>query len=223
MTMPAGVPLRIERLYRFYRAGDEETLALRGVSLQLQAGQTMAVSGPSGSGKSTLLSCAAGTDEPSGGTVWVAGSRMSHQPAARRALLRREHVGLMSQEGNLFDHLTVRQNIRLAQHLAKRPRRDESRLLEQLGLETKADRPPRELSSGETARAALAVALANNPVVIIADEPTGELDEATEDQVLALLRTVAEKGMAVLISSHSARVRRGADVVLRLDDGVVQP
>ncbi|MGO4258662.1 ABC transporter ATP-binding protein [Marmoricola sp. RAF53] len=221
--MTVVVPLRVERLYRFYRAGDEETLALRGVTFQVDAGEFLAVSGPSGSGKSTLLGCVAGTDEPSGGTVWIAGHRMSHQPAAARARLRGDHLGMLAQERNLFDHLTVAQNLRLAQHLARQNSVDARRLLDELGLAARADSFPSQLSSGETARAGLAVALANDPAILVADEPTGELDEATEEQVLALLGSRAEQGTAVLVSSHSAMVRRAADRVLQLEDGIVQP
>ncbi|GAA3649839.1 ABC transporter ATP-binding protein [Nocardioides ginsengisoli] len=224
--MSADRPLRVERLYRFYRAGEEETLALRGVSLQVSAGEFLAVTGPSGSGKTTLLSCVAGTDEPSGGTIWIAGHRMSHRPAAVRARLRGRHLGLVAQENNLFDHLSVIQNVRLAQRLGAADRRQVPAsldLLDQLGLGGRAGDVPARLSSGELARAGLAVALANAPDLVVADEPTGELDQATEDDVLTLLRSCADRGTAVLVSGHSDAVRRTADRVLTLADGVMQP
>jgi ABC-type lipoprotein export system ATPase subunit len=110
--------LRADRVYRFYRAGDEETLAVQGVSLELVAGELVALSGPSGSGKSTLLSCLAGTDEPSGGTVWIAGERMSGRTEGERAAIRGRRVGTMAQSGNLFAHLTVLGNLRLARSMA---------------------------------------------------------------------------------------------------------
>lgn len=211
--------LTADRVYRFYRAGDEETLALQGVSLQLQAGEVVAVVGPSGSGKSTLLSCLAGLDEPSGGTVWIAERRMSHQPEPVRAGLRASHIGIVGQRNNLFTHLSARANVRLAQQLAGGGRETADAILDSVGIRGRQQAYPAELSGGEAARAGLAVALANSPEVLIADEPTGEVDEATEHRLLDLFRRLAEQGRAVLIASHSAAVRRAADRVLILEDG----
>jgi putative ABC transport system ATP-binding protein len=207
-------------LYRFFRAGEEETLALQGVSLQMTAGELIAVVGPSGSGKSTLLACLAGIDEPDGGTVRVAGKRLSHQPEAVRARLRAQHIGLLFQSANLLQHLTVTQNVRLAQSLttpAQRPTIDA--LLGTLGLRARAGAYPSQLSGGELARAGLAVALANDPAVLLADEPTGELDLATEAGVLDLLRERAGSGVAILVASHSPAVAASADRVVAMSDG----
>ncbi|MFF4488835.1 ABC transporter ATP-binding protein [Streptomyces sp. NPDC001544] len=223
--MPAGpsdddVVLAARELYRFYRAGEEETLALRGVSLRVRRGETVAVVGPSGAGKSTLLACLAGLDEPSGGEVRVAGVRISHRPETERARLRARHVGVLLQSRNLLQHLTVRDNIRLAQHAVRgRPTVRAAALLEQVGLGRRAGALPRQLSGGELARAGLAVALANSPAVLLADEPTGELDGVTEELVLRMLRDRAADGCAVLIVTHSAEAVRGADRVITLDDG----
>jgi putative ABC transport system ATP-binding protein len=215
-TSPAALEAR--SLYRFFRAGDEETLALQGVSLCLQPGEYVAVTGPSGSGKSTLLACLAGTDEPDGGTVRIAGQRISHQPEMVRARMRAQRVGLLFQSGNLFAHLTLQQNVRLVQSLAPRssPVRD---LLDSLGIGHRAHATPSQLSGGELARAGLAVALANDPVVLLADEPTGELDTGTERHVLDLLASRTGDGVAVLIASHSPAVARRADRVITLADG----
>jgi putative ABC transport system ATP-binding protein len=219
-TVQAAAPLRTTDLYRFYRAGEEETLALRGVSLHLAAGEIVAVTGPSGSGKSTLLACLAGLDEPDGGTVWVAGVRISNRPEPERAEARARHIGLLFQSSNLLGHLSVADNVALAQKLAgRRPGTSVDVLLTGLGIVRRAHARPGELSGGETARAGLAVALANDPEVILADEPTGELDRATEDEVLGLLRQRADSGRAVLIASHSPAVAAMADRVLRLHDG----
>ncbi|MGH3320327.1 MAG: ABC transporter ATP-binding protein [Streptosporangiaceae bacterium] len=207
-------------LYRFYRAGDEETLALRGVSISIGAGEMVAVAGPSGSGKSTLLACLAGLDEPDGGTVRVAGTRLSHRPEAERAAVRARHVGVLFQSANLFEHLSVRANVALAQRLVgpvDRARVDG--LLETLGIAARAAARPSELSGGEAVRAGLAVALANDPVVLLADEPTGELDGASEAMVLRRLRDQADRGTAVLVASHSPAVARHADRRLFLHDG----
>lgn len=210
--------LRADNIYRFYRAGDEETLAVQGVSLEIVPGEVVSLSGRSGSGKSTLLACLAGTDEPSGGTVWVEGSRMSGRSEASRARLRGQHIGTMAQSGNLLPHLSLVDNVRLAQLLGG-GRKSISDLLGELGIADRAKAWPHELSGGELARASLAVALVNAPAVLLADEPTGELDEATESRLLALVRQRADAGCAVLIASHSPAVRRAADRVLLLEDG----
>jgi putative ABC transport system ATP-binding protein len=217
-----GLALRARTLYRFFRAGEEETLALQGVSLSLRAGELVAVVGPSGSGKSTLLACLAGMDEPDGGTVVVGGQRISHQPEPVRTRLRARMIGLLFQSANLLEHLTVRQNIRLAQRLASRDRpRDRDALLDLVGLSARGDAYPSRLSGGEATRAGLAVAMAGDPAVILADEPTGELDSATERQILDLLAERAHSGAAVLVAAHSPAVAAAADRVIRLRDGRV--
>lgn len=207
-------------LYRFFRAGEEETLALQGVSLCLEPGDFVAVVGPSGSGKSTLLSCLAGTDEPDGGTVRVAGHRLSHQPEPVRARMRARQVGLLFQSANLLGHLTVAQNVALAQRLARNAQRTAmDTLLGSLGIGARARAYPNQLSGGELARAGLAVALANDPVVLLADEPTGELDLGTERGVLDLLTERARSGVAILVASHSPAVASAADRVVTLAEG----
>ena len=222
MSHESEVALRARSLYRFFRAGEEETLALHGVSLSLASGELVALAGPSGSGKSTLLACLAGLDEPDGGTVLVAGHRISHRPEQLRASRRVHEIGLLFQSANLFDHLTVRQNVALTQRIAGRARRtDPDALLDAVGLPGRVHAYPRELSGGESARAGLAVALANDPAVILADEPTGELDSATEQQILELLGERAHTGTAVLVASHSPALPATADRVIRLADGRV--
>jgi putative ABC transport system ATP-binding protein len=185
-------------------------------------GEFVALVGPSGSGKSTLLSCLAGTEEPDGGVVRVRDTRLSHQTEAVRARMRGRYIGLLFQSHNLLAHLTVRQNVLLARRLARagRPAPIVS-LLDSLGITRRAHAYPGQLSGGELARAGLAVALANDPLVLLADEPTGELDHATERGVLDLLRTRAAAGVAVLVASHSPAVAALADRVIRLIDGQV--
>ena len=207
-------------LYRFYHAGDDETLALRGVSLQVEPGEIVAIAGVSGSGKSTLLACLAGLDEPSGGTVRVLGERMSRQPEARRARLRRRSIGVLFQSTNLLTHLDVRTNVLLAQRLARRvDGRYVDELLAGVGLAQRRDALPTELSGGELARAGLAVALANDPPLLLADEPTGELDTGTAHEIVALLRRRVEAGLGVVAVTHSAVLVEAADRVLQLDGG----
>ncbi len=210
-------------LYRFYHAGDDETLALRGVSLVLAPGEITAVTGPSGSGKSTLLACLAGLDEPDGGVVRVGDETMSRRSEGERAALRARSIGMLFQSGNLVDHLTVEQNVLLAQRLAGPVDRAAARdLLESVGLGDRAASTPPTLSGGESARAGLAVALANHPSVILADEPTGELDEGTADRLLALLRARADAGAAVLIVTHDLHLAANADRRISLRDGRIE-
>jgi putative ABC transport system ATP-binding protein len=220
---PATPAVLAEHLYRFFHAGDEEVQALRGVSLSVVAGEVVAVVGPSGSGKSTLLACLAGLDEPDGGTVWVAGRRMSRRPEAERAAIRAANVGVVLQSGNLVDHLTLAGNIRAAQRLSHHQHDipGASDLLAAVGLAGRELARPAQLSGGEAVRAGLAVALASNPALVIADEPTAEVDSLTEAGLLELLVERAEAGIAVVVATHSDRVAAAAHRVVTLVDGAV--
>jgi putative ABC transport system ATP-binding protein len=214
--------LEAQVLYRFFRTGDEEVLALKGISLRVDSGEFVAVVGPSGAGKSTLLACLSGSEEPSGGQVTIAGKRISHRPEAERSRIRARMIGLLHQQGNLFAHLSVEDNITAAQRLAgPGPHSSPATLLESVGLSEHARALPGQLSGGELARAGLAVALANDPAVLLADEPTGELDTSTEMRVLELLAEAAARGTAILVASHSPQVAAAADRVVRLIDGKV--
>jgi putative ABC transport system ATP-binding protein len=203
----SGPAVAARSLYRFFRAGEEETLALQGVSLEVGAGELVAIVGPSGSGKSTLLGCLAGLDEPDGGTVWIEARRMSHQPEPVRARLRAGRIGYVGQSANLFPHLTVEENLLLVRRLTGREAGGS--ITERLAAVRLADRArayPAELSGGEAARAGLAVALA-----------------ADEDVVLDLLLAATEGGVAVVLAGHSTAVAAIADRVVLLSDGQVVP
>lgn len=242
VTGEAEPMIDARRLYRFYHAGDEEVLALRGVSLQVFEAEMVAVVGPSGSGKSTLLACLAGLDDPDGGSVSVAGRRISRVGERQRARLRADVLGVLLQSGNLVGHLSVADNVRLAQNLAgrrghlpagrrghqpagggtgRRARTPVATLLGRLGLEHRAGAQPAALSGGELARAGLAVALANDPPVLLADEPTGELDSRTEADVADLLLEQAGEGRAVVVVAHSSVLADRAHRIVTLADGVV--
>ncbi|HEX9553095.1 MAG TPA: ATP-binding cassette domain-containing protein [Streptosporangiaceae bacterium] len=219
-----GPLLHASELYRFFHAGDDETFALRGVSVSVNAGEIVAVVGPSGSGKSTLLSCLAGLDEPDGGHVTVAGQRITRRHAAMRAGLRARWIGMLLQTNNLVNHLTVAQNIQAAQSLVKRgtaPRQSPAALLADVGLADRGGARPSTLSGGESARAALAVALANDPPVLLADEPTGEVDREAQVRILDLLRQRAADGKAILVVTHSPDVATAADRIVHIVDGRV--
>jgi putative ABC transport system ATP-binding protein len=216
-------PLQAESLYRFYHAGDDETLALQGVSLAVEAGEIVAVTGPSGSGKSTLLACLAGIDEPDGGMVRIAGERLSRRSEEQRARVRARGVGMLFQQANLVGHLSVADNVGVAQRLAGKgaDRLWRDAVLERCGLSGRAGARPAQLSGGELARAGLAVALANRPAVLLADEPTGELDDHTATEILGLLEERASAGAAVLVVTHSPEVAAAAHREIRLRDGRV--
>ncbi len=217
------VALEASNLYRFYHAGDDETLALRGVSVTVEAGEVVAVTGPSGSGKSTLLACLAGLDEPDGGVVRIEGEPLSRRPEAERASIRARKIGVLFQNANLLEHLTVAENVRLAQQLAHgTSKRSAHDLLEELGIEPRARAHPSELSGGELSRAGLAVTLANDPAVVLADEPTGELDQANGSRLIALLRNLARAGTAVVVVTHNSALAEEADRTVALRDGRVE-
>jgi putative ABC transport system ATP-binding protein len=209
-------------LYRFYHIGDDETQALRGVSLSVQPSEIVAVVGPSGSGKSTLIACLAGLDEPDGGFVYVNGERLSRRDEKARASLRSRQIGILLQSGNLFDHLTVDQNVRLKMHLAGQ--HEPSRVgevLEMVGVGSRRHAYPTQLSGGEASRAGLAVALAPRPPILIADEPTGEVDSETEQMILDVFHDHREAGGAILIVTHSDPIAAKANRVVHLQDGKI--
>ena len=228
-TAPAvattSTALDARNLYRFFHAGDDETLALRGVSLAVERGELVAVTGPSGSGKSTLLACLAGLDDPDGGAVHIDGELMSRRAEPARAALRARSIGMLFQSNNLLDHLTVRANVALTRQLVRAGDRSDAdsvdELLDRLGIAGRARAYPSQLSGGEAARAGLAVALVNRPPVLLADEPTGELDSVTAAIVLDELCRHAEAGSAVVVVTHSAAVADRAERVVRLRDGQV--
>ncbi len=209
-------------LYRFYHTDEDETLALRGVSLHVDAGEIVAVMGPSGSGKSTLFSCLAGLDEPDGGHVELLGKRLTRRPEAERAARRAAELGILLQSGNLFEHLSVEENMRLQMHLAHKV--DEGRLhglLDLVGLTARRHAYRAQLSGGEAARAGLAVALVTAPRLLLADEPTGEVDAETESRILQLFEERRNDGDTTLIVTHSSAIAARADRIVQLLDGRV--
>jgi putative ABC transport system ATP-binding protein len=207
-------------LFRFFHAGNDETLALRGVSLSVSAGELVAVTGPSGSGKSTLLACLAGLDDPDGGMVRIDGEPLSRQPETERAAMRARSVGMLFQSNNLFGHLTVAGNLALARGLTSKGRGN-PHVLEQFGLGHRRHAYPTELSGGEAARAGLAMALANEPPILLADEPTGELDSTTATMIVDELCRQAERGTAIVVVTHSPLVAERAHRIVCLQDGRV--
>jgi putative ABC transport system ATP-binding protein len=209
-------------IYRFYHTGEEETLALRGVSLHADEGEIVVVMGPSGSGKSTLLACLAGLDEPDGGHVELMGERLTRRPEATRAAMRAASIGILLQSGNLFEHLSVEDNARLQMRLAHKLDEDRIKeLIHLVGLDERRRSRPSQLSGGEAARAGLVTALAADPKVLMADEPTGEVDEETEADILRIFEGLRQEKASTLLATHSEALAAGADRVVRLLDGRV--
>ena len=212
--------LEAREIYRFYHSGDEEVKALRGVDVRIEPGEMVAFIGPSGSGKSTLLMCLAGLDEPDGGEVFVLGERMTRREEKFKTELRSRTMGIMLQTNNLFAHLNVTQNVNLAQSVFGDSDKDWAKaIVERLGIAARANALPAELSGGERARAALAVALARKPKILVLDEPTGEVDANAEAVILNVLHEHCTKGGAVVVATHNEALAKKANRVLPIKDG----
>jgi putative ABC transport system ATP-binding protein len=225
-AMPAGPVLEARGLFHVYRGREVETVALRGTDISLSGRSWTSVMGPSGSGKSTLLHILAGLDLPTAGRVLLDGVDLTGLTAAERSRCRREQVGLVLQRDNLHPLLNVADNIALPLRLDRRSRRQIRErvgyLLDAIGLADRRRHRPGQLSGGEAQRVALAVALAARPQVLLGDEPTGELDEASTETVLDLLAgLLAEEGTAVLTVTHNPQVAARADRRLVMKDGVL--
>jgi putative ABC transport system ATP-binding protein len=219
----AAAPIACRGVTKTYRSGERETHALRGIDLDVAAGEWVAIMGPSGSGKSTLLHVLGGLDTPDAGSVLVAGEDVAPMSETRRALLRRRHVGYVFQFFNLVSDMSVADNVELPMLLVGSRRRDARRraaeLLESLGIGDVLGASPSELSGGQQQRVALARALANRPAVLLADEPTGNLDTDSARQVLGLLRKEHDAGQTIVMVTHDSRVAAAADRVLVMQDG----
>jgi len=220
--MESRIVLRARNLYRFFHCDDEEICALRGVDIQVSSGELVAVLGPSGSGKSTLLACLAGTDEPDAGEVRILEERITRRPEPRRTAIRARYMGFLLQSDNLIEHLTVEENVVLPMRLACRWNKTQViALLETLGLLNHRRAYPEQLSGGEAARAGLAVALAAAPKILLADEPTGEVDAVTEARVLEVMEKYCVDGGAAIVATHSAALAQRACRIIRLADGKI--
>ncbi|WP_018112273.1 ABC transporter ATP-binding protein [Thermus igniterrae] len=209
---------------KVYRGDGVETEALRGVDLRLEAGEFTALVGPSGSGKSTLLHILAGLDLPTEGEVWVGGVRLDRLSRAERARFRLEHVGLVFQAYNLLPVLTALENAAFVLELRglSRPERERRAMaaLEALGLADKAGRFPRQLSGGEQQRVAVARALAAEPLLVLADEPTANLDSKTGLALIERMQALnEERGVTFLFSTHDPRLLAHVKRIVRLEDG----
>jgi len=210
-------------LYHIYRDAQLETIALRGTDITIPTGSWVSVVGPSGSGKSTLLNVLGGLVTPSAGQVLIDGEDIGRLDEDRRAQLRRGSLGVMLQRDNLHPLLTVRENVALPLELAgERAGPAVDGLIARVGLTDQARRRPHQLSGGQAQRAAVAVALAGGPRVLLADEPTGELDEATSEEILDLLDELRRtSNIAIVTVTHNPAVAARAGIRLQMTDGLL--
>jgi len=221
--MTESPALAVEHLTRVLKLDGRELRILRGLSFEVAAGEWVALTGPSGSGKSTLLGLLAGIDRPTAGRVCVAGTEISALPEGRLARLRNQQIGLIFQSFHLMATLTAQENVEAPLYIG--PRRREARrlaaeMLERVGLAERAHHLPHQLSGGEQQRVAIARALVGGPRLLLADEPTGNLDTATSRQVLALIAHLrAQLGLTVLVVTHDPQVASYAGRRLHLVDG----
>ncbi len=218
--MPAaGVIFQARGLTKDYPMGEIRVPALRGIDLELMAGELVVLLGPSGSGKSTLLNILGGLDVPSTGEVWYLGRKLTGASEAELTRFRRDHVGFVFQFYNLIPSLTARENVAAVTEIAPAPMRPEDALA-LVGLAGRLDHFPAQLSGGEQQRVAIARAIAKNPAVLLCDEPTGALDSQTGVVVLEVLERVnRELGTLTVLITHNAGIQAMADRVIRLSDG----
>ncbi len=227
---PAGVVpdrkalVRLEEVIKVYRESDVETIALRGVDLAIEEGDSVAIMGRSGSGKSTLLNLVSGSDRPTAGRVLVDGTDVGRADEAARAQLRGRVMGIIFQSQNLLPFLTLEENVVLTGRLAgsELDRSWARELLDRVGLGDRAHHRPEQLSGGEQQRGGLACVLAAKPRLMLADEMTGELDSATAARLLDLVREIRRtEGMTVIMVTHDEGVAQTADRIVELRDGRV--
>lgn len=214
--------IRLERLTKRFQSGDQLLTVLNEVNLEIAAGESVAILGPSGSGKSTLLALVAGLDNPSSGRVLIAGREIQDLSEDQLALLRRNKIGFVFQSFQLLGNLTAAENVRLPIDLARldRPEERTTNLLEEVGLGDRGHHYPAQLSGGEQQRVALARAFATRPPILLADEPTGNLDAATGARVLELLDDLKNRrGTTLVLVTHDPAVAAMTDRRLYLEAG----
>jgi len=219
--------LEVKNVKKTYRMGKVEVVALRDVSFSVEEGEFLTIFGPSGSGKSTLLHLIGGLDRPDEGEIIVDGSNLQQLSDDKRAQLRLTRIGFIFQFFNLLPRLTALANVELPLFIADASEKDAKEkakeMLNLVGLDTRMDHRPFELSGGEQQRVAIARALINNPKIILADEPTGNLDTQIGGEIVQLMRTLnKEKGQTFVIITHDSSIAENADRIIHLKDGLVE-
>ncbi len=224
MTTVATTTLSARDLRKYYGRDTGLVRAVEGVDLDIEPGETLAIMGPSGCGKSTLLHLLSGLDRPTDGEVWLEGRRIDKMGERQLARLRREKVGVVFQAFHLVDELTARENVELPALLAGRSpkfaRRRATELLDRVSLADRARHLPSALSGGQRQRVAIARALANDPIVVFADEPTGNLDSSATLEVLKLFEDLHASELTIVVVTHDERIAATADRLISMRDGV---
>lgn len=220
------IAIDINNLERVYGSGNNAVHALRGLNMQIETGQFMALKGRSGSGKTTLLNCLGGLDEPTSGSIEIYGRKLAGMSEKDKTNWRRHEVGFIFQSFGLMPTLSAFENVELMLRISKAPRKERAEralyCLDLVGLSKWATHRPYEMSGGQQQRVAIARAIANEPRLILADEPTGELDTETALETLALFRNIAkEEEMTMLMATHDNLVDEFVDKVLFLKDGQI--
>lgn len=223
----SGAAIAAQAVQMTYRNGSQSFQALKGIDLHIQSGQIQLLMGPSGSGKTTLLSILAGILTPSGGQVQLLGQDITNMSKAALSKFRLDHIGFIFQGFNLFPALTAAENVEVALNIkglrGRSARQQSLDLLDQVGLADKAKQRPRDLSGGQKQRVAIARALADEPKLIMADEPTAALDSHSGHRVTELLQHLAkQRNCTVLIVTHDPRIMDVADNIVYLEDGMIQ-
>lgn len=217
--------IEINNVKKEYTSGDDVVEALRGVDITIEAGEFITIMGQSGSGKSTLLSVLGGMNHPTSGEVEMAGVQLYRLPGEKLADFRAENLGFVFQSFHLISYLTALENVMLPLAIVKMSsaakKSAAGKALERVGLGAKVDRLPNQLSGGEQERVAIARAIVNNPHILLADEPTGNLDSTTSDEVMALFRELNDGGQTVVMVTHNPDNCRYADRTIHLRDGSV--
>ena len=224
--MSEGPVLRITGLNQTFHQGGRELKVLRDLDMTVDRGEAVALIGPSGSGKSTLLHAAGLLEKPDGGEIEIAGQRCSTMGDAQRTVIRRKQLGFVYQFHHLLPEFTALENVMMPMRLARAPKSEglsrAEKLLGEMGLADRIGHVPAQLSGGEQQRVAIARALANQPVLLLADEPTGNLDQATAELVFEeLLLAVRDRGLSMLVATHDVMIADRLDRVVRIQDGHV--
>lgn len=217
--------IRTESVSKHYATGDITTIALRDISLEIPKGSFTCIVGPSGHGKSTLMHLIGGLDRPTGGKVWLDGTEISSIDSSSLAKLRGVKVGFVFQFFNLLQGLTAQENIETAMMLAGVPEKKQAsrslELLAMVGLADKAGSKPSQLSGGQQQRIAIARALANEPEILLMDEPTGNLDSASEAEIMKILHLLHRQGKTIVIVTHNEDIARAAERIIHVKDGML--
>jgi len=218
--------LRVRNLSKTYMQGKIPVHALNDVSFDVEKGEFLSIVGPSGSGKSTLLSMMGLLDKPTSGSVFIDDKDITKAKESEVPKLRREKIGFVFQHFNLIPTLTALENVDVAMRFARVPKNERKKraveLLTHMGLTDRMKHKPSELSGGEQQRTAIARALSNHPAIILADEPTGEVDTKTRDMIVKLLKKLSEEGQTILVVTHDTAVSQQTGRIITMSDGMIE-